>query len=182
MTRWNERTRVALRRLTVGAAAASIMIAGCVAPTAAVPPREPAGRFGWMADLAAACWHQNDFDADVCYWFASPADLYWFSRNQDGLLGCGKFTLPKANAARGSIFSWDDDGDDAAMTFALNADSLVTDQNAESPSGMTRRISRDSFSIQDRLGAAAMILKRKGPLPLTDAAIRQCLAWEARAR
>ena len=68
------------------------------------------------------------------------------------------------------------------MSFSLTGDTLVTDENSESPQGTTRRISRDRFSIQDRPGKPVLLLTRKGSLVPVDAAIGQCLAWEAQRR
>lgn len=155
---------------------------GCVNTPQAVVPPSASSRFGWLADLAGSCWRQSDFGAEVCYWSTSEENLYWFSRNPDELLGCGRFVLATADARRGMVFSWDEDSAEPVLIFTLTDDSLFTDENSESTRGTSKRISRDRFSIQDRPGAPALILTRKGPMPATDAGIARCLEWQASKR
>jgi hypothetical protein len=162
--------------------AAALMTAGCAAtPGTQAPPAE-ASRFGWIADLAGSCWRQSDFGADVCYWVASPEAVYWFSRNRQELLGCGRFVMATADARRGFIYSWDDDSADPVMIFTLTDDAFITDENAESPPGSTQRISRDRFSVQDRPGAPPLVFTRKQPLSAADPGMSQCLQWESARR
>lgn len=165
----------------IASTALAMAMIGCTTMPSSAPPQSSTP-FGWLADLAGACWRQNDFGADVCYWQADESNLYWFSRNRDELLGCGKFAVATAASARGAIHSWDEDSADTPMSFSLTGDTLVTDENSESPQGTTRRISRDRFSIQDRPGKPVLLLTRKGSLVPVDAAIGQCLAWEAQRR
>ena len=155
---------------------------GCGTPRLGAPPSQTVSRLGWLADLAGSCWRQSDFGAEACYWISSPEVLYWFSRNHDGLLGCGRYVLSTHDTTRGSIHTWSDDRVDPPMTFTLSADVLVTDENAESPRGAAKRVSPDSFSIQDRPGSPPLVFQRKGPLSETDPGIPQCLRWEAGRR
>ena len=163
-------------------AAAVLVIIGCASTPQAVAPPSASSRFGWLAELAGSCWRQSDFGAEVCYWSTREENLYWFSRNSDGLLGCGRFVLATADARRGMVFSWDEDSAEPVLIFTLTDDSLVTDENSESTRGTSKRISRDRFSIQDRPGAPQLILTRKGSMSATDAGIAQCLAWQAAQR
>ncbi len=173
---------MSIRLKTSVLGAVVLLAAGCASTPQATAPPAASSRFGWLADLAGSCWRQSDFGAEVCYWSTSEENLYWFSRNSNGLLGCGRFVLATADARRGMAFSWDEDGAEPVQIFTLMDDSIVTDENSESTRGTSRRISRDRFSIQDRPGAPALILTRKGPMSSTDAGIPQCLEWQAAKR
>jgi hypothetical protein len=173
---------MSIRSRTAVLAAAVLVIAGCAAVPSTPAPPAAVSRFGWIADLAGCCWRQSGFAADVCYWVASPEAVYWFSRNRQELLGCGRFVMATAGARRGFIYSWDDDSADPVMIFTLTDDALMTDENAESPRGLTQRISRDRFSVQDRPGAPPLVFTRKQSLSATDPGKARCLEWEATRR